>query len=403
MNNFGTLYRFELKKLMQRKLLWVSLLICLVVCGFSAFSALIGKHYVDGKLYDTYYHMFQVDQGYSRALSGRAIDQQLLEETFAAYGKIPPEAERYQITQEYQTYARPYSPIMNYTRNYLGGGSLEEVMLWKVDEADLYASRLNTLEDLWSRNRLSETEKNFWRQQEAKIEKPVVYVHSPGYNQMVDCLSTVAVLALLFISIGMAGVFFEEHTRRTDQLTLSTANGKVRLYWAKLLAGTTVAGGGTLLMMLTVAGLSLGIYGAEGSHAALQLYFWVSSYPLTVLQACLIGYGIVLLIAVFFGVFVMVLSEALRSNIGALSISVGLVVLGGMVTMPEGNRLLAQIWDYLPMCFLVIWNLFDIRLVTVFGRCMTSWQFVPVCYMLAVVLLVLAGKRVYQRYQVSGR
>ena len=116
MNNFGTVYRYEVKKILSRKLTGIVFLICVCCVLLFTLADLSGNYYVDGEVVDTHYHMFQVDQGYRRALSGRALDQQLLEEMAAAYQKIPAMAERYNLTDEYQTYARPYSEIFNLVR-----------------------------------------------------------------------------------------------------------------------------------------------------------------------------------------------------------------------------------------------------------------------------------------------
>ena len=93
---------YEVKKIMSRKLVWIMFLICVLCVGIVVFSDLTGKYYVDGKVVDTHYHMFQVGQEYRKALSGRALNQELLEEMSAAYKKIPASAERYTLTEEYQ-------------------------------------------------------------------------------------------------------------------------------------------------------------------------------------------------------------------------------------------------------------------------------------------------------------
>lgn len=97
-----------------------------------------GNYYVDGELIDTNYNMYQTDKHYSEALNGRAIDQSLLEETIAAYRKIPEVAGRhYTLTKEYQQYARPYSEIFNFIRQISGMQTSEVMLSWQPDEDDL--------------------------------------------------------------------------------------------------------------------------------------------------------------------------------------------------------------------------------------------------------------------------
>ena len=69
MKQFGILYRYELKKIIKKKLLWVTFFICMALTAVSVLSNLMGSYYVDGEIVDTHYHMFLVDSAYSRTLS----------------------------------------------------------------------------------------------------------------------------------------------------------------------------------------------------------------------------------------------------------------------------------------------------------------------------------------------
>ena len=64
MANLGTLYRVELKKILKRKIVWVSMILMLVIILITVSASLFGSYYVDGVQADTHYHMFQVDKGY---------------------------------------------------------------------------------------------------------------------------------------------------------------------------------------------------------------------------------------------------------------------------------------------------------------------------------------------------
>lgn len=99
----------------------------------------------------------------------------------------------------------------------------------------------------------------------------------------------------------------------------------------------------------------------------------------------------------------MVISERFRSGIVALAISTGLIILGNVIMIPTQYRVIAQIWDWLPMAYLSIWNIFDTRTFCLFGHCFTSWQVVPIGYIVLSILLAFWGKYIYLRYQVSGR
>ena len=401
-NNLGRLFQFELKKLAKRKLLWITAMVSLFCIGFTVTSSLFGTYYVDGEPVETHYQIFKEDQVYRKALSGRKIDQKLIQETVDAYMRIPMGVERYTLTQEYQTYARPYSDIFNLLRNWTGM-ELADIRNWEVDEDTLYMARTELLEKKWQAIPLTESEKEFWRNKENQIPIPFSYHYDEGYEIALDSFLTIGVVMLFFAAICLSSVFSEEHTRRTDQLLLSSAKGKTTAYWAKILAGITVSVAAATLMSLTTIFLCLSIFGAEGFETPMQICYTAYSYPLTMGEACLIAYGIIILTSILAGVFVMVLSELLHSGVATLAISSGLIILGGMISVPEQYRILAQIWDWSPMAYLSTWNVFDQRTLTLFGHCFTSWQVVPVIYILLSIVLAVGGKYIYQRYQVSGR
>lgn len=414
MKQLGVLYRYELKKIIKRKLVWVTLFICMAVTAVSVFSNLTGSYYVDGEIVDTHYHMFLVDSGYSRNLSGRKIDQELLTEVMEAYGKIPPTADRYSLTEEYQTYARPYSAIFNTirwwsdmdTEELMGRKTDEgEVTGWKADEEELYDLKAAACEEYCEQLFLTDKEKAFWAEKEAQTDMPITYFYHDGYSDLMRKVEVVGMLMLLLTAVCLSGVFPEEHMRRTDQLMLSSVWGKNDVYWAKILAGISVSITASLLMTGFTAGLSLGIYGSEGFQAAFQLYPSnnLYSYPMTIGQACLIAYGMLLITAILASLFVMVLSELLHSSIATLSIFTGIIIAGMICNVPAQYRILAQIWNWLPMTILDSWNIFDLRLLTVFGHHFVSWQAVPVIYILCSIGLAAAGRYVYKGYQVSGR
>lgn len=403
MNNLNTLYKYELKKITGRKIFWITLLLCLFVIIFLPIAQLGGKSYVDGKVVDTHYHMFRVDQAHQRALSGRAIDDALLTETMEVYGKIPDPEGRYTLTEEYQTYARPYAAICQLISRWTELDFLKDILKWEPGEQAFYQARKNFLEKHWQQYFLTETEKAFWREKETEIRTPFTYCYHEGYTQFNKSFNTLNLLIQLFAAICLSGVFATEHTRRTDQLILSGAKGKTTVYLAKMLAGITASFAGTALMIFTSALILLGIYGTDGFSMQMQVTLYPFSYPMSIGQASLIMVGTASVLSVLIGIFVMVLSEILHSSIAAMAASTALLILGTTFHIPPQYRIASQIWDWLPFSYLNIWNIFDVRTIPVFGRCLVSWQVVPLLYLLGGALLASIGKRAYRRYQVSGR
>lgn len=403
MEQFKTLYRYELKKITGKKLFKITLALFLLLAAVLVVIQLTGKSYVDGVVVDTHYHMFLVDREYERALSGRAIDQSLLDETIAAYRTIPDPEDRYTLTEEYQTNARPYSAIYQLISRWTDTLLLEDVLRLDVSESSFYEARSALLKKEWQKYFLTETEQNFWLKKETEISTPYTYYYHEGYTTLYKTFNAFAILIPLFIAICLSGVFAEEHARRTDQLSLSAVNGKTTLYLAKILAGITVSVCSCTLIVLTAFLFSLGIFGTDGFGMPVQATLYAFSYPMSIGESCLITGVMALFVSALMSVFVMLLSEVLHNSTAALSVCTGFIILASMVSIPPGYRVLSQIWDWLPFSFLERMHVFDVRTIPVFGHCLVSWQIVPVLYLLLSAGIASLGWRVYRRYQVSGR
>lgn len=366
MKNLGTLYKFELGKILKRKVVWITIVIILLLILGALAADSLGSYYIDGVKVDSNFHMNQIYKVDQQKLDGRLIDQELLEEMRDGYGMIPEDAlngaRHYIGTEEYQTYARPYSAIFNFARS-AGQMTISEAMEWEADEQELYQRRQNVIEENWEENFLTEREKDFWREQEKKLKWPITFRFKEGYWHLLDGTYTNGVLILLAAAICLAGVFPEEHNRKTDQLILSSKYGREPVYLAKLLAGISFAAGFSVLV-----------------------------------------YGMAILAAILVGIFVMLLSELFRSSLGTLALTVGLIILCMFVSsLPERYRVLSQAWSYLPSNAVAVWNIFDCRTVPVFGQILVFWQAVPILYAILGGALAVIGKKRYVSCQVSGR
>ena len=208
---------------------------------------------------------------------------------------------------------------------------------------------------------------------------------------------------LLLIAICLSGVFSEEHTRKIDQIILCSPLGKTWSYWAKITAGISFSVISTILLSLFTFIMAICLHGANGFNAAFQLIYIRSSAPITCGQAVLIAYGSMIFAAIVTSIFVMILSELLHSNIAALAVSTALLIISMIVDVPEQYRVLAQIWNWLPWCFLAPWNVFGGYTVSILGYYFTSWQVVPLIYLAASIEIAAGGKPLYHRFQIWGR
>lgn len=395
---------YEIKKILMKKSTIVAFAVLFGIQVFLAFAGSFGSTYVGDVFVETHMERNQIDRENGIALSGRAIDEELLAEVREASRKIEGDGREYLLSEIYQTEVRKYSDLMDRIRMWGLGSMLSTDNMTEEAFYDLREQRRDTL---WDNYELTDEERQYWSEKEGKLEFPLTYEYAFAYDSLLSMHGGYMCCMLLtfFIGISMVSVFTEEHNRKTDQLVLCTRYGREKLYLSKILAGSIVVFATNLLFVLVALTGNFFSYGAEGFHAAIQVVtaFWYS-YELSAGAALMIMLGLLFLSSVLTAIFTMVLAEVLRNSIGAMAIIVGGLFASRLVVIPTSWRLLSQLWNYIPINLLKVDQGFtDLRLVSVFGVQLTTWQFAPILYVLITVALILIGGKVYKGYQVSGR
>lgn len=392
MRNFGTLYYFELKKILRKRIVRIAFVLILVVSAYMGIADIVFSVNTvttvsaDGtsttKTFSGY-DLLKERRDSARKLHGQLIDDQLLSK----------------IT-DLNIAVTFYSPVYNYVRRTMG--SIEETLA--ATEETFYDAIHEDRQTLWQEQRLTKGEIAYWQEQETKIHKPFVFCFTEGYESILFYFFPLAFLSLLFISISVSGIFSEEHSHRTDQLTLCTKGGKNVLYLAKCAAGLTLGLTASALFCAAMVLACLCVYGAEGFSGILQIsYFVNSARPLTVGQAVLTFFAVYMFAAVLQCVFTMTLSEVLRNSTAVMSILSGVLFLTMAVELPYQFRVLSQVWSLLPTRVLSNHCLTDGRLIKIFGRYLTNFQAAPILYLLLSLILAGTCYRKYKHYQVTGR
>lgn len=204
------------------------------------------------------------------------------------------------------------------------------------------------------------------------------------------------------VGVILSQIFAEEHTRKTDQLILCSRLGRKPVYYAKILAGIVMTLAVTFFVLIMIFGFHYFFYGPEGANAVIQQQVGWYSYPLTVGQVILIMILLQTIAALLTAIIVMVLSEWLGNRIAPMVFVIMSLFMAAAVVIPRAYRVFSQIWSYLPMNLVRLEEgICDLRLVSIGGLQLTSWQFGPVVYLVLGILLILLGKRLYCGYQVK--
>lgn len=418
MKQFGQVFYFEWKKIWQRKSTWITLGILVLFYLVMDGAFYFGSTYVDGEFLETHIEGTKKDVENGRRISGRKIDDSLLQEMWKSYDSVKGTDSRkndkndkeeenkknFRLTEEYQTKVRPYIMLEDIVQNFVWRSTFSQKE--EITENELYEARKQIVSKVWDEYKLSDSEKEYWKEKEEQLSVPFTYQYAEGYDYMIDMggVYRVCLLLTFLIAVCMSGVFTEEHSRRTDQLILCSKLGRTHLYFAKVAAGSifTVLVSG-IVLMLSISGAFL-MYGQDGFSAAVQLMVPFYSYSMTNGQTVLIMVGILLLSSVLSSVFVMVFSEITCSSTASMAALIALTFLGRLFPVSVSYRLLSQIWNWMPINLLKYdAGFFDPRLVSIFGMKFTSWQAAPVCYIVLTVLLVFIGRKVYCGYQLNGR
>ncbi len=425
MNQLGTLYQYEIKKLLKRKMTWIAFCGVLLVMLFCCFGVLMNNYVVtdpqtgESVRYSSY-ESAKDRQIREKEINGRMIDNDLLKEMQTAYADVQTqeqeivmddvtgngmvevigtaslpadELEAERLLQQ----RRQYEAVYDYVRGVVGNEDVHT-----VDAAAFYERRQQMVTDYEQLLYLTEGEREYWRRHEA--ETPYAYYGDLGPTMLLASFRTMQTLTALMIGMVFSGVFADEHMRKTDQLVLCSRHGRGMLYLAKLLAAMTLAAVGTLLVGgATVLSLGL-LYGYdENWNAPIQMHLESSPFALTLGQGIVILMVLLLLAAVLHCILTLVFSSWIRSSVASISLMV-VYTLGTLFSnVPERLRLLSQALYLSPAKLVCATAFYDARLVGGAGHYLTNWQMGMLLYPPLALGLALLGGLIYRRWQVSGR
>lgn len=404
MNQFNRLLYFEWKKIWKHKSIWITLGILIAFYFILQCPYIFGNTTINDTVLETRLEGIRKDAQYGRRLSGRKINDSLLQEMQKAFNKFVVEDDSdYILDEEYQTTARPYQLLNKTLKNMLWESGINPQ---KISAQQFYDARSVLITENWDRYRLTSTEKAYWQEKEDRLNKPFTYQYAEGYDYLISMsgIYMVCMLSTFLSAICLVTVFTEEHGRKTDQMILCSRMGRRQIYYAKIAAGTLSALLAAGILYFIAVMIAFFTYGADGFSAQIQLSSGTVSDGFTVGQVFLMMSGILFLSVIMTGMFTMVLSEITKSGVAAMAVVIGILFGARMIPIPEGLRVLSQLWNYIPINLLKSDAGFqDVRLVSLFGLNFRSWEISIILYIFLIIILVIAGKKIYCGYQVGGR
>lgn len=399
MRNFGTLYWYELKKLLKRKLSWIAVIVLTVFCIYGVIK--IDAHpgnaeipimdendnwtgesiFISGEeIYNTY--LKSVGK-----LDGRVMDDELFQEMLQNVPDIETDDLKIFFWTEDATYDDIYTMLDGLFTNPRS-----------VTAEEFYAVQWEQTQLSWDNygaehDGISEGEKNYWTEQAAKIEKPFIY-RTPwrGTSALIDFFHTLITLLPVAAAVCVCTIFSEDYRTRMDALVFSTRKSHFPLYLAKVLAGATIVTlAGVFIVGATIAA-HLAVWGIKGFDACIQMYMIVSPRAITVGQMLLIMSMLLILYTMLCGGLAMLVAAITRSTIVALVIP---VLLGQVLDRFRPGQ---YGWGgYFPNNLIGANGANNVELVNVFGVYLNNFQFGPLLYLTITMFLLVLCWLVWRR------
>lgn len=381
MKNFGTLFGYELKKIWMRPMTWAAVLVFCAVfvtitvqpffrSGGAAFTATDA----DGKEVSQFLtagEQYRLRVKGAQALSGQPMDEAFFR---TAQETIPLDREYF----EKQSYFFLIDP--SYCDFYTEFGE------WLDGTAEhYYTARQNGVEQSWQR--LTEEDAAYWRELEARVEKPFVYRPVLGPRMLMNMLGSAGLELFLPLLVGLClcDLYAQERRTRTAALIFSSPQGRRCLYLAKTLAGAVSAVLAALLVVVAGGLANLLFYGPYGYDGAIQIspWLWQSSLPVTMGQGILILLGLLLAYALVCGAATALASVWSGSGTTAMAISVGV-----MIAAMTLDRTQPGWWEFMPANLIDERGLNSLQVTRLFGVQLNILQSGLLLYLLLSLALI---------------
>ena len=386
MNNFGEMMRYEIRKILCRRIT----VVVLSVVTLLMIAMNVGE-YIGGE---------KVINAEEKALSGRVVDDDMLSDMREAIElKEATLSDGESIVVGISPKDVAYDPLMNYL--YMLGGNYDKA--YNMTRDKLYSTFEGVIDDALREQHLTDKEIQYWNDKKSDNPQMLTYGRiQNGWGDSVTIIYAASLFILIAVAATLSGVFSDETSLKTDALIFSSVNGKKRLAIVKILAGITVGLIETITVMFACIGTEFAISGFDGSKTSVQFFVGPTLMDMEIWKALIWYIFIMLIIGILFSVMTMCLSEVCHNSIAVVAIMMLLWLLS-VLNIPYSFNILSRIWRFFPVTFLGSWTFTDYRLINFFGKYLTIIESAPIIYLCLIVLMTVITKMSYNKYQVKGR
>ncbi len=266
-----------------------------------------------------------------------------------------------------------------------------------------YDRRMEKIETLlnadYSYGNYTEAEKQYWLKKAGAVSTPFQW---GGRSTWSIIWNSIGMLFYQFLVVGLciAPVFAGECQNRTDALILSTKYGKNRAIIAKLLVSFAFSFFYIALCGLVSVGINVVLLGTEGWDLPIQLWDTIFPYEWTVIRACIVNLGIMILIALLLTAFSLMLSAISKNPVIVLAADV--LLFFGTAFLPSSKS--SGLWN--KIVYLVPLHCSDLQNVLKsyndypFGNLIISHLgMMSLVYTLLAVFFTFCAGKSFQKYR----
>lgn len=346
--------RYEWKKIFERRLNVIAMLLGYMLIGICVFSYFSQERFYDEKT-DSYIEGIEA----IRMEQARAEAQtDVITEEYVT--KLISEIQSHDMDlgsdEAYVEIIRPLGDIFYFTaKNYtdMRENTLDLSVLGRLDLTDgarFYEHRMEKITDYlncdFSYGNYTEAEKAYWIEKAENTNIPFKWGAKSVMSNLWE-LVFVGVYLLFVVVICTSSVFSAEYETGAAFLLLTTKYGKDRMVWSKIAVSMLFVVGYLTGGALLAVGSTALIIGLPGADLPVQLWNSVIPYNLTVGQACLGSLAMNLLIGITIALVLLYSSAGLRSSLATLVIGAAIIIAPAFFPMSKESGL----WNHINYLF----------------------------------------------------
>ncbi len=360
----GTLVKFELKKLFNKKMNIIVIIVCLFFITLLFFMT--GKDFLatdnSGKSYKGK-EAISVRKEQMKEISGTLTNEKIIKEIEKLQelhndsnnlitnsdGEVDFKREIYNeyLNNRLNLLTNINRVYANYNASYIN--ELFNINL--NEQKDFYETRRQRIEEKLNQSYDGKTytnqEKEYWLEKSNSTKIPFEYDFYYGYSNLYSTYEML-IIGVIAICICLASVFAGEYQNGTDKILLTTKYGKSKGVTAKIIASYIFAILVFTIYLIFAIGPVFLMFGTDGGNLPIQLSNILSPYALTFFQSLL--YNIVISYTVLLGMvgLTLFLSSKLKNPMNVLVIDIAIIILPVFLSIKSAFGILNKILFLMP-------------------------------------------------------